>query len=246
MPLKPSSLRGLTSPTSPSTPISPRTPADFPNLLSPRAKPTNAFSLSNQIAMELPSIPMPWVWSCHRCNTRYLLGATRRCLLDGHYFCGGITVEKFSGKLKQHKACISEFDYGGWEDFGRWKRVMIGQVVSRHCHDKCTFPSACHWKGQHATQQIGSACVRRSYLDKESDTSPINGILAVPKSTDNHISKIGSAVEKRTIQVAKAILPPIEEKDQKAPSFVNTRLDVNGLSFHNTVMEFLASRNDAN
>lgn len=112
-PLAPSSLRILSGPISPASSTSSHIPMLFPKFSSPQAKIPPAFQLSNQISVEPPSTPMPWIWSCHRCHTRYLLGATRRCLHDGHYFCGGITVDKVSGKVKKHKACISKFDYTG-------------------------------------------------------------------------------------------------------------------------------------
>lgn len=34
-----------------------------------------------------PPSPLTWTWRCHLCYTTYRLGTTRRCLLDGHYFC---------------------------------------------------------------------------------------------------------------------------------------------------------------
>ena len=190
---------------------------------------------------------MPWVWSCHRCHARYLLSATRRCLHDGHYFCGGITVDKISRKVKKHRACISEFDYRGWEDFGRWKRATAGHVVSsKHCEDECIFPSSCHWTEHHAVQETKSKNIDPSCLDMESDTSSVKGTSTDQTSTGNHIGKLGKAAEKRTTQAAKALLPPIEEEEQKAASPLGTTPSLNGLSLHFPVMDFSSPKNDAN
>lgn len=248
-PLEPSSLRKLSGPTSPASPTSPRTPLHFPNLPSPRPKPPNAFNLKSQIAIEPPSIPMPWIWSCHKCHTRYLLGATRRCLHDGHYFCGGTTVDKVSGKVKKHKACVSEFDYSGWEDFGRWKRATTGQVVragNKHCEDECDFPSSCHWKEQHAVHKTELRFLDPSWLDQEPDNSSAKSKLTVQKSTGDYLGKLRKAAEKRATQVAKALLLPIEEEDQKASSYLETTPTLNGLGRHFPVMDFSSPKHGGN
>lgn len=245
-PLEPSSLHRLSGPTSPASPTPPRTPLHFPNLPSPRTKPPNAFSLSDQISVEPPSIPLPWIWSCHKCHTRYLLGATRRCLNDGHYFCGGTTVDKISGKVKKHRACVSEFDYSGWDYFGRWKRATTGSVVrpgSKHCEDECNFPSSCHWKEQHAVQETKFGSLDPTCFDKEKDTSSAKGKLTVPKSAGRYISKLRRAAEKHTTQVAKTLLSPIEEEDPKASWSLDTRPKLNGLGLHFPVMDFSSSKN---
>lgn len=193
---------------------------------------------------------MPWIWSCHKCHTRYLLGATRRCLHDGHYFCGGITVDKISGKVKKkHRACVSEFDYSGWEDFGRWKKATTGQIVrpgSKHCEDECDFPSSCHWKEQHAVQDTRAENVDPSCLDKESDTSSAKGKLAVQNSTEGNIGKLRRAADKHTTQEAKALLSPIDEEDQKGSWSLGTTPKLNGLGFHFPVMDFSSPGNGIN
>ena len=246
-PLEPSSLRKPSGPTSPASPISPRTPLHFPNLPSPRPKPPNAFKLKRQIAIEPPPLPMPWIWSCHKCHTRYLLGVTRRCLHDGHYFCGGTTVDKFSGKVKKHKACISEFDYSGWEDFGRWKGATTGQIVrpgNKHCEDECDFPSSCHWKEQHAVQKTEIGFLDPRCLDKEPENSSAKSKLTVQKDTGNYIGKLRRAAEKRATQVAKVLLLPIEEEDQNPLSSLDTTPTLNGLGLHFPVMDFSSPKTD--
>ena len=191
---------------------------------------------------------MPWIWSCHKCHTRYLLGATRRCLLDGHYFCGGATVDKISGKVRKHRACVSEFDYSGWEDFNRWKRATTGHIRrfgNKHCEDDCNFPSSCHWEEEHAAQDTGVAYRDPSCLDKEPDASSVDDKLAFHKGTDNHVRKVRKTADRRTTQGAKTILPAIEEEDQKASPSVDAPPKWNGLSLHYPVMDFLSSTNDA-
>ena len=191
---------------------------------------------------------MPWIWSCHKCHTRYLLGATRRCLLDGHYFCGGITVDKTSGKVRKHRACVSEFDYSGWEDFGAWKRATTGHITklgNKHCEDDCNFPSACHWEEEHAAQDTGIAYRDPSSLDKEPDASAVNDKLAIQNVTDNHTSKVRKTADRRTTQGAKTILPAIEEADQKASPSVDALPKWNGLGLHYPVMDFSSAEDGA-
>ncbi|CAF9939469.1 MAG: hypothetical protein ALECFALPRED_008144 [Alectoria fallacina] len=156
-----------------------------------------------------------------------------------------------SGKVKKHRACVSEFDYGGWEDFGRWKRkrATIGQVVrpgSKHCEDECDFPSSCHWERQHAVQETGFGCLDPSCLGKEPDTSSANGKLTVQKGAGDFIDKLRKAAEKRTTQVAKALLSPIEEEDQKASRSLDATPKANGLGLHFPVMDFSSFKNGVN
>lgn len=63
------------------------------------------------------------------CHVTYPIGATRRCLDDGHFFCSGTTTIKAWRKsvspkrrVKKHRACASEFDYSGWKVWGEWRR----------------------------------------------------------------------------------------------------------------------------
>ena len=177
------------------------------------------FDSSDQVAVEPPLIPMPWIWSCHKCHTRYLLGATRRCLNDGHYFCGGVTVERFTGRVKKHRACVSEFDYTGWEEFSEWKRATSGPIPrlgSGHCEDECKFPSSCHWNKQHAAHNM----------------EPI-----VHKGSESYVDEAEREAERQ-----KRILSTIE--DQKSLSSDATP-KLNGLDLHNPVMDFSRSEKGA-
>ena len=173
---------------------------------------------------------MPWIWSCHKCHTRYLLGATRRCLNDGHYFCGGVTVDKFSGRVKKHRACVSEFDYTGWEEFSEWKRATTGQIPrlgSRHCEEECNFPSSCHWNEEQAAHKT------------EPEVSPVKGDLIVQKGIDNYTDKA-----EREAKRHKSVLSTIEEEEDQRSSFFDATPTPNGLGLHNPVMDFSSSEND--
>lgn len=118
--------------------------------------------------------PLPWLWSCHHCHTRYPLGTTRRCLHDGHYFCGGTTVSALTGRpIRRHRACASEFDYAGWLDMSKWRRHRATNAQVRgseqtacrqSCETSCCYPSACH----HARRQA----IRSSSVILKSPQSP--------------------------------------------------------------------------
>ncbi|KAK7552488.1 hypothetical protein IWX49DRAFT_630308 [Phyllosticta citricarpa] len=122
-PFKSSRLAIPPSPFSPRLPLTP--PATPPKAQLPR--PSNKRALSSP-STPPPSAPLNWLWQCHVCYRAYPLGATRRCLDDGHYFCSGTTaVSKRKGKAssrrtKRHRACASEFDYSSWKAWGEWRR----------------------------------------------------------------------------------------------------------------------------
>jgi hypothetical protein len=110
-----------------------------------------------------PKSPVPWSWTCHKCGSTYLLGVTRRCLRDGHYFCPSSDMDP----KKLIKVCFSSFDYIGWQKANRWRkrvrRAKLGPiptslevrgkklymvtepVLHRNCWEKCDFPNACRF-----------------------------------------------------------------------------------------------------
>ncbi|KAF1357827.1 hypothetical protein EJ07DRAFT_126872, partial [Lizonia empirigonia] len=158
-PFKPSYL---SIPASPFSPCSPLTPAPKPR------KQAQNISLSEQdtSTLPVPSTPIKWVWTCHACARAYPLGATRRCLDDGHAFCAGTTVVKSwrtdgpRRRVKKHRACASEFDYAGWKTWGRWRRsvssttgnplgskparlIMLDKNKPKNCWTDCDYPSHC-------------------------------------------------------------------------------------------------------
>lgn len=124
----------LAIPSSPFSPLSPLTPATKPGTgtTSTSIVTTDLSIRSVPDTRSVPATPLQWLWTCHACHSAYPLGATRRCLDDGHHFCAGTTIVKRwrhdgpKRRVKRHKACASEFDYRGWKGRGRWKRAGNG------------------------------------------------------------------------------------------------------------------------
>lgn len=220
-PFEPSCLRVLSGPLSPASPLTPtRIQLHYPNLPSPRLMLSGASPTSIKI-VEPPK--MPWIWSCHKCHTRYALGTTRRCLHDGHYFCGGTTVDKATGKTKRHRACASEFDYIGWESFNSWKREQKHPQNHnlQHCENQCDFPSACHWKTRHTPKKDANFS---SFLDPKcldtgespqpkpsTKTTASSGPELTLSSVPKIFTRIVKAAEKRTSQIT-TLLSTLEEE----------------------------------
>jgi hypothetical protein len=136
---------------------SPRTPTYAPSSISlftvPPFDPSKALApLFPASQVELPpppSQPLAWMWQCHLCRTRYPLGATRRCLLDGHLYCSGETKRPDLEEEKR-QSCCSEFDYIGWKAMEQWKkearrsRKFAIAREPRGC-ENCEFPSQCRY-----------------------------------------------------------------------------------------------------
>lgn len=100
-----------------------------------------------------PDQPLSWIWICHLCHSRYPLGATRRCLIDGHYYCSGEANQPNLRKKKKKKkqSCTSEFDYVAWREWGDWRKKAAKTLkTSRMAHDggcdeNCVYPSQCRY-----------------------------------------------------------------------------------------------------
>ena len=148
-PLQPSSLQYSSGPSSPASPKSPFG-------LRPRPLSTRSViaMLSPNTALEdhlwadwwKPVNPGRWTWRCHVCHAQYPLGATRRCLVDGHYLCAGeIKESRRSGKLRRKNACSSDFDYKGWYLYSLRRETLNRKrrVESRGCSSNCFHPSEC-------------------------------------------------------------------------------------------------------
>ncbi|KZM25350.1 uncharacterized protein EKO05_0000626 [Ascochyta rabiei] len=167
--IHPASFRSshLSIPPSPFSPRSPLTPVPRPKKHG-HATGINTTAISTQ--PPAPNSPLQWVWTCHACTRAYPLGATRRCLDDGHHFCAGTTTAKSWRKdgsrkqVRRRRACSSEFDYLGWKDWGRWRRSQparrsvgrpiqplildTGDEKEKNCWRNCDFPSQCRWGKQ--------------------------------------------------------------------------------------------------
>lgn len=131
----------------PPSPFSPRSPLA---LALRQKKPRYAQRRDSGVSLPPPPInPMQWIWKCHQCRQSYPLGATRRCLEDGHRFCSGASISRSrrSGTRvhKRHKACSSEFDFVNWKTIGDWKRVSLAPASpsfegKKDCWRNCDYP----------------------------------------------------------------------------------------------------------
>ena len=143
-----------------------------------RLSPIRPASLTCFSSTPPPAVPAAWIWSCHLCHSTFPLGATRRCLHDGHYFCAGASVNVRTGRVRRHKPCGSVFDYDGWERVGEWRqeeqhlqreataratvkytRTTTREVLNlqqqsntHNCWIDCNYPSECRWR-PHFRQQ---------------------------------------------------------------------------------------------
>ncbi|MCJ1282491.1 hypothetical protein MMC26_001814 [Xylographa opegraphella] len=176
IPRHPSPLHISCSPSSPLSPLSPLSPFVLP---APRPVTLPLVSPLPQLSRPPPPPPPAWTWTCHHCSENYPLGATRRCLQDGHYFCSGSTIDQ-RGNVRKHKACGSVFDYIGWKAWGDWRRETATRkrrrgpkILREHrcgCGTECDFPSQCRWKPRLSTARLAAVtCIAEEDL---SPTSP--------------------------------------------------------------------------
>jgi hypothetical protein len=129
-----------------------------------------------------PPKPLAWVWQCHLCHSRYPLGATRRCLLDGHYYCSGETDRPTLKKKKKGQGCSSEFDYIGWKSMEQWKRKLRKHerfIITREPEgcENCEFPSQCRY-------------ANHNLLSKDRGTS---AMTEIDLSTPSHVLSASQA-----------------------------------------------------
>lgn len=134
-------------PTSPTSKMTPFDPARI--FTSPEISTTGSPLIDS---LPEPTQPLSWIWQCHLCQSRYPLGVTRRCLLDGHFYCSGEADRPNLKKRKRGRSCSSEFDYIGWREWGEWKRKVLGtlenNIETRHVQkgcEKCDYPSQCRY-----------------------------------------------------------------------------------------------------
>ncbi|KAL9595257.1 MAG: hypothetical protein Q9219_006561 [cf. Caloplaca sp. 3 TL-2023] len=161
-----------------------------------------------------PPTPCKWMWYCHHCYTGYQLGVTRRCLIDDHELCYGEPVKKRSKKgRKKNRACRSEFDYTGWQNYGAWKRSQSelesqDKVLShRNCGAFCDWPSQCR-RSCKEEPQAGAECHPQI---QESSEPAASEAIPEPNATSSPVAVIRTAAQKLTTQWA-SLLAPIEEE----------------------------------
>jgi hypothetical protein len=201
-PFKPSCL---SIPPSPFSPLSPLTPAARHK----KRTPSGLLRTSHETE-PVPAAPLQWLWTCHACRSAYPLGATRRCLDDGHRFCAGTTVvmkwrhDGQKRRVKRHKACASEFDYMRWKCWGRWKQAALMSKPSartkrvedgdnsdrsarkKDCWTQCDYPSQCRW-GKRVGIHTPSPTPTRttfSFNDSSINTSVLNTPINLPSLDD--------------------------------------------------------------
>ncbi|KAI0450377.1 hypothetical protein F5B21DRAFT_508219 [Xylaria acuta] len=123
--------------TSATSPVSPPARLHLRNILP--ASPEEA-----PIMPPPPRTPRAWVWQCHQCHSVYRLGCTRRCLDCSHTYCVGSSKQqqqssnnnrgkKRRRQQQQAALCGAEFDYVGWEQWGSWKRKVLGYESAGRC-----------------------------------------------------------------------------------------------------------------
>lgn len=219
-PLEPSKLRifsGPLTPASPLIPLSYQPTSRTPPLAS--VKPLRPGCLP-------PSPPLQWLWSCHLCHQRYPLGATRRCLHDGHVFCSGVTVSKRTGTVKKRVACASEFDYVGWKSWSEWRQDARGGKPDNDgrngCENSCTYPSECRWGKQLGTD---SSPTGQRVETRSTTSSPASPPKSVKVRSPIFLEKLIESAEKKARKL-KSSLPTLEEEEDE-PSQLSTSPSVN-------------------
>ncbi|KAI8634507.1 hypothetical protein F5Y19DRAFT_213465 [Xylariaceae sp. FL1651] len=162
-----------------------------------------------------PRTPRAWIWQCHRCLNVYRLGCTRRCLDCSHTYCVSADPksERTSrGKKRRRPAgtCITEFDYSGWEQWGCWRRKVLGFeavgrckpnardrafIQKRHsCWIDCDSPSQCHHRSY---ELVAKALKEQDYSPGAENESHSPTIMAsVPLSPDDELP-LNEAIELR-------------------------------------------------
>ena len=140
----------------------------FSNLSVPLAPKAIALTKKTLPPPPPPSDPLAWVWQCHLCRSKWALGVTRRCLVDGHLYCSGEASQPNLKKKRKGQSCSSEFDYVGWKDWSAWKRnalkTMLNPRIPKGC-EKCEFPSQCRY---------GPA--ENKLIDGQPGSSPMAGV----------------------------------------------------------------------
>ena len=178
---------------------------------------------------------MPWVWTCHLCRSHYPLGATRRCLEDGHYFCAGTSIDRLTGTTKKHKACASEFDYTGWKTYGDWRRRCHEEENpdfvhgSKDCSQHCDHPSECRWTAKRAAKSSRFG----------DDT------LGGDKRSKTRLARLVESAERRTAQLDNR-LSPVEEEGEQSPSTTRNGLGLtsHGVDFSSNFDSFKTTSDD--
>lgn len=110
-----------------------------------------------------PPKPLRWIWQCHLCHCRYPLAVTRRCLVDGHYYCSGNTqAQRNTKKRRRQQSCTSEFDYVAWKEWGQWRRKVLTLLAFANGNTEpellgcegCCSPSQCRYENRRPVEVL--------------------------------------------------------------------------------------------
>ncbi|RYO82557.1 hypothetical protein DL766_002913 [Monosporascus sp. MC13-8B] len=151
-----------------------------------------------------PPTPRPWIWQCHGCLTIWRLASTRRCLVCSHKYCTTTTQLTGRGRGKKRRRgngalyCRAEFDYQGWDEWGAWRREVLGrEAVQRSCnrafldreHDcwlDCDYPSQCHHeRAQLATVAAAAESSAPARPHPDDDNLQMNEALSLDVAQDH-------------------------------------------------------------
>ena len=182
--------------------MSPALPLTPPPTQTSRPQETSNKPILSTPPFPPPLEPLPWLWTCHLCDSRYPLGVTRKCLNDGHTFCSGTTRDKTTGVIKRHRSCNSEFDYVGWSDWQHWRKELRkddhnGCSTEKNCSQECEYPSECRW-GRRAGSIAKKAKKAMQDEPMPGFTSQTTPEEAQPSSKDLIVDKIVAAVKRET------------------------------------------------
>ncbi|KAI1124154.1 hypothetical protein F5Y10DRAFT_37944 [Nemania abortiva] len=153
-----------------------------------------------------PRTPRAWVWQCHKCLNVYRLSCTRRCLDCSHVYCvsGGKSSTSSRGKKRRRAdtgLCGAEFDYVGWEQWGSWRRKVLGYEAvgrsdpaardraflrrSHNCWIDCDSPSeCCHRRFELAAELLRT----QQYVTNQPASQPPVILGSPPTSPDDDIT----------------------------------------------------------
>ncbi|ODH48804.1 hypothetical protein GX48_05129 [Paracoccidioides brasiliensis] len=163
-----------------------------------------------------PRTPMAWMWKCHLCCSKYPLGVTSRCLIDGHCYCSGRPTDR--NKQQGQISCTSNFDYVGWKSMVGWqkqvRRASDNEGIREHgCWADCTFPTSCRHtlrflklRCPRVVEKNHNGCSDEATSRMQSDTAPASSFLSE------------SEAENKDRTRAKRPLPEAEDSPSDAPS----------------------------
>ncbi|RYP80951.1 hypothetical protein DL769_002229 [Monosporascus sp. CRB-8-3] len=182
-----------------------------------------------------PPNPRPWIWQCHGCLTIWRLASTRRCLVCSHEYCTTTTRPTGRGRGKKRRRgngdyCRAEFDYQGWEEWGAWRRKVLGREAAQRSRDRafldrehdcwldCDYPSQCHHERARLATVVAaesSYAVALCTVIEEPELSPpiVERAPALPDPDDDDL-QINEAL---SLDVVAAAAKDHPDGQQKSP-----------------------------